>query len=138
MKFSEKLIAARQSKGMTQTDVATALGVSKRTITSYESEGKYPRKRDTYYKLAEIFGYEKTYFIGEQEDFVDDASEQYGSRGKQQAELLIQQASGLFAGGELSEDDKEAVLRSLMDVYYAAKMKNKKYTPKKYLEKKSK
>lgn len=131
MKFAEKLLNAREKKGITQAELAELLNVSKRTITSYEAEGKYPRKRDTYYKLSEIFNCDKNYFIGEEEDFIENASDKHGTYGKKQAEDLIRQANGLFAGGELSDEDKEAVLKSLMDAYYNAKIKNKKYSSKK-------
>lgn len=33
----------------------------------------------------------------------------------------------LFAGGELSDEDKELVMKSLYDIYWDAKLKNSKY-----------
>ena len=48
-------------------------------------------------------------------------------------EELVAGVSALFAGGELSENDKDAVMRALQDAYWMAKERNKeKYTPKKY------
>ena len=38
----------------------------------------------------------------------------------------------MFAGGELSEQDKDAVMLALQKAYWACKEDNKKYTPKKY------
>ena len=38
----------------------------------------------------------------------------------------------MFAGGELSDQDREAVMRSLEKAYWLAKEDNQKYTPKKY------
>ena len=41
--------------------------------------------------------------------------------------------SGLFAGGTLSEQDKDAVMKALQDIYWESKARNvEKYTPKKY------
>ena len=41
--------------------------------------------------------------------------------------------SALFAGGELSENEKDAVMRTLQDAYWIAKERNsEKYTPKKF------
>jgi len=40
--------------------------------------------------------------------------------------------TGLFAGGQLSEDALEGAMRALNDAYWMAKEKNKKFTPKKY------
>ena len=55
MRFCEKLKEARTKAGLKQEELAKALGVSLRTITNYESGECYPRKRDIYHKLAELF-----------------------------------------------------------------------------------
>jgi hypothetical protein len=68
----------------------------------------------------------------EGEDFVVTAREDYGYRGAKGAEKLIDGARALFAGGELSDDDKQAVLIALQEAYFEAKRENIKYTPKKY------
>lgn len=57
------------------------------------------------------------YLLTEDEEFVVQASEQYGSRGMKQAKDLIEGMSGLFAGGTLSEQDKDAVMKALQDIY---------------------
>ena len=50
-----------------------------------------------------------------------------------QAQQLIDGMSGLFAGGSLSEQDKDAVMKALQDIYWESKARNvSKYTPKKY------
>ena len=55
------------------------------------------------------------------------------ARGMRDAEELVAGVSALFAGGELSENDKDAVMRALQDAYWMAKERNiAKYTPKKY------
>lgn len=54
-------------------------------------------------------------------------------RGMKQAKDLIEGMSGLFAGGTLSEQDKDAVMKALQDIYWESKARNvEKYTPKKY------
>ena len=45
---------------------------------------------------------------------------------------LVEQMGGMFAGGEMSEEDIDGVMRALQDLYWKAKEDNKKYTPKKY------
>ena len=49
----------------------------------------------------------------------------YGSRGRAQAENLVRQISGLFAGGSLDDEDKDAVMRSIMDAYWESKNENR-------------
>jgi len=66
-------------------------------------------------------------------EFVVDAAEKYGARGAAQAEDIIAGFSGLCAGGTLSEEDKDAVMKALQDIYWESKARNvQKYTPKKF------
>lgn len=132
MKFAEKIRQLRKEKNLTQREVAAYCGVSMRTYISYEQEGRYPRKREIYEKMAEMFGVDRNYLLTEDEEFVTEASEQYGRRGRQQAEALVAELSGLFAGGELSDSDRDAVMIALQRTYFECKEDNKKYTPKKY------
>jgi len=132
MKFGEKLRKLRTDKDLTQEQVAQGVGITRRTYISYEQEGRYPRNRELYGKLAEFFGCPTDYLLTENEDFVTSAAEQYGSRGKRQAEELVAELAGMFAGGEMSEQDKDAVMLALQKVYWDCKEDNKKYTPKKY------
>ena len=41
----------------------------------------------------------------------------------------------MFAGGALSEDAMDGVMKSIFEAYWEAREKNRKYTPKKYREK---
>ena len=41
--------------------------------------------------------------------------------------------TGLFAGGEMAEEDMDALMLAVQQAYVDAKRKNRKYTPKKYL-----
>ena len=132
MKFGEKLKKLRSDCGLKQEEVATAVGISRRTYISYEQEGRYPRKREVYAKLAETLNCDVNYLMTEDEEFVTGVGEQYGSRGKRQAEELVAELSGMFAGGELSEQDMDAVMIALQKAYFDCKEDNKKYTPKKY------
>ena len=133
MKFGEKLKQLRTDKGLTQEELSSAVGISRRTYVSYEQEGRYPRKRELYGKLADVLGCDPNYLVTEDEEFVTKAAEEYGSRGKRQAEKLVAELSSMFAGGELSDADKDAVMIALQKAYFDCKQDNKKYTPKKYL-----
>lgn len=132
MKFCEKLKEARTRAGLKQEELAKALGVFLRTITNYESGERYPKKREIYYKLAELFHTEENYFLNEDEDFLLTAAEKYGSKGAKQARELMEEVSGLFAGGNIADEDLDEMMRGIQEAYWIAKEKNKKYTPKKY------
>lgn len=54
-------------------------------------------------------------------------------KGAKQVEELVTGISAFFAGGEISEEDKNAGVRALQDVYWVAKERHKaKYAPQKY------
>lgn len=137
MKFAQKLRKERKKMGWTQQELADALDVSLRTITNYETGARYPKQRQLYYDMAEIFGVNVNYLLTEDESFVVQAGMQYGTRGAEQAQTLVRQVSGLFSGGELSETDKDAVMQALQQAYWDAKRENCKYTPKSYAEDKA-
>ena len=71
--------------------------------------------------------------LTEDEEFVVNAAERYGAHGASQAQAVIDGFSGLCAGGTLSEEDKDAVMKALQDIYWESKARNvQKYTPKKF------
>ncbi len=127
MKFGEKLKALRAERRVSQEEAARAAGISRRAYGSYEQEGVYPRNREIYVKLAALFGCDVNYLLTEDEDFVSLAGERYGASGRRQAEALVREATALFAGGELNDEDKDEMLRAIQDAYWIAKEKNRKY-----------
>ena len=50
----------------------------------------------------------------------------------QEFDELVSEVTGLFAGGQLSDEAIESAMKALNDAYWIAKEKNKKYTPKKH------
>ena len=117
MKFCEKIREARKNAGLKQDEFAKAIGVSLRTVSNYESGERYPKKRETYYKIAEVLKVDVNYLL---------------TKGARQAKALVAEVSGLFAGGELADEDLDEMMKGIQEAYWIAKEKNKKYTPKKY------
>lgn len=132
MKFGEKVREARKQAGLSQEEFAKAIGVSLRTITNYETNGVYPKKREIYPKIAEVLGVDVNYLMTESDAFITEANEKYGSRGARQAKELMEEVTGLFAGGKMADEDMDVMMRAITEAYWIAKEKNKKYTPKKY------
>lgn len=132
MKFGEKVQTLRKEKHLTQAELAKAVGISARAIQNYEINDAHPRKREIYGKLAEIFDVDLNYLLTEDEEFISQAQEKYGRRGIKDAQELIEQVSGLFAGGEVTEETKDEVMQAIQNAYWLAKKENEKYTPKKY------
>ena len=134
MTFGEKIKNLRKSKNLNQNQLANAIGVSLRTILGWEIEGRYPKQHELYQKLADVLGCDVSYLMTEEESFVTEAAEQYGSRGAKQAQQILEQAAAMFAGGELSDDDKTAFMDEIQMLYLDSKKRAKKFTPKRYLK----
>lgn len=132
MKFGEKVRQLRTEQKMTQAQLAEKAGISLRTVVSYEKGSCYPKNREMYRTLAAILGVNETYLRNEDEEFVAEAAARGGTRGKRQAEELVSEVGALFAGGELTERDKDAVMKALQQAYWDAKADNVRYAPKKF------
>ncbi len=121
MKFGEKVREARVRAGLSQEDLAKKIGVSLRPITNYEVQERYPKKREVYSKLAEALNVDINYLMTEEDGFVTDASAKYGSRGAKQAQELLSEVSGLFAGGNLADEDLDEMMKGIQEAYWIAK-----------------
>lgn len=116
MEFHETLLMLRRKKGITQQEAADALGVSRPTYGGYESGKRRPQKSSMYQKIADFFGVDV-------DEFFPDHDERKASSAVQDGHAIIAQhlageLAGLFAGGQLSDADKDAVMRSLERAYW--------------------
>lgn len=127
MTFGEKLKQLRTAHNETQEDVAKAIGITKRAYSAYELNDVRPRSKERLKKIADHFDVDINYLYMENELFVEAAKERYGTRGAQQAKALTNELAGMFAGGELTDEDKDAVMQALQRAYWTAKEENKKY-----------
>lgn len=127
MNFAEKVKYYRKEKGLSQTALADQIGVTMRTVQSYEAGHSYPKCRDTYQQLARVFSIDVNQLLTEEAGFVTDAGVLYGARGAKQARELVNQVGGLFAGGELAEEDMDEMMQAIQEAYWMAKKNNRKY-----------
>ncbi len=131
MELKDKVAQIRKARGLTQLELSKKAGITKRAIQNYEGGTRTPRL-DVITKIAQALEVDVHELMTDEEHFVIEAREKYGSRGKASAEMLIENATALFAGGDISEEDKANVMEALQEAYWKSKIKNKKYTPKKY------
>lgn len=135
MNFSEKVKTARTAKNMSQKELATATGISERTIQNYEMGTRLPKKQETYMKLAGALGISPEVLLDENASFILTASERYGSRGRKQAEALVDNFRIAAAGGELDDDDLDFIFDAMKQTYEDAKKYNQRFRNKRYTEK---
>jgi transcriptional regulator with XRE-family HTH domain len=132
MAFGEKLRALRMKAGLSQEKFAEKIGVTKRTIIKYEAGQTVPPV-ESLTQISMFFSVSIDELVSEQDEFVAQVYADGGNRDAKYATSLVDEVSGLFAGGRLSEDDKDAVMRAIQNAYWTAKEESRrKYTPKKY------
>ena len=134
MGFKERLKEKRVSANLTQVQLAKMISVTPRTIQNYELGTRKPTKFDVVEKLAAALDTTAEYLLGSSGMLVLAAQEQGGAKAARDIDELVSEVSGMFAGGQLSDEALEGAMKALNDAYWIAKEKNKKYTPKKYQE----
>lgn len=132
MGFKERLKDKRLEAGLTQAELAKKASVTTRTIQNYEMGTRRPSNMKVVGDLATALGTTVDYLMTNADVFVVEAKEKGGSKAARDIDELVSEVTGLFAGGQLSEDALEGAMRALNDAYWMAKEKNKKYASKKY------
>lgn len=131
MVFKERLKQKRVEAGMTQVQLAQSAGVTARTIQNYELGTRKPSNMEVVQKIADVLHTTTEYLLGSSGTYVVEAHEEGGAQSARDIEQLVSEVTGLFAGGELSEESLEGAMKALNDAYWIAKEKNRKYAAKK-------
>ena len=132
MVFKDRLKEKWLEAGLTQVELAGKAGVTTRTIQNYEVGNRKPANMEVIQRIADALNTTTEYLLGSSGAYVVEAQERGGAKAARDIEELVSEVTGLFAGGELSEEAIEGAMKALNDAYWMAKEKNRKYTPKKY------
>ena len=131
MKFTDRMRSAREQKGLTQEQLAHICGTTARTIQRYESGASRP-KAEVVQKIAKALDVSVDALLGTEGILVTAAAESGGSKAAREVEELTQAVVGLFAGGELPQKDRDAMMKAIFKAYQEGNKLNRKYTPQKY------
>lgn len=128
--FSEKVRDARAALGLSQPQVAQMTGVSVRSVLAYEKGEKRPRQ-GTMLKLAKALRVSVKFLTCddcdnpvediEKDGYIEKARERYGAQGAKDVNGLLKENAALFAGGELSQEQKDAFFEAVMKAYITCK-----------------
>ena len=133
-KFGEKVKQQREHLLLTQEQLGDLIGATRRTIVSYETGGKLPRRK-MLRQLAGALGVTERYLMEDastdpsdgidEEPYVQAAMDSYGRKGAEEMTALLRQNEILFAGGTLSEEQKDMFFEAITRAYYLNKEKAK-------------
>ena len=128
--FSEKVKEARVSLGISQPQIGKKIGLSVRSVIAYEKGEKKPRPASML-KLAKALGVSVKFLSDdecedpmadvEKDDYIAEARERYGAAGAKNMDELLSANTALFAGGELSQEQKDAFFEAVMKAYITCK-----------------
>lgn len=130
MSFKERLKEQRCHAGLTQVELANKAGVTPRTIQNYELGTRSPKNIEVVQNLALALSCPVEQLLDSSSLYVIGAQQRGGAKAARDIEELVQEVTGLFAGGQLDDEALEGAMRALNDAYWLAKEKNKKYAPK--------
>lgn len=117
MNFSEKLKEARKRAKLSQSALAEKAGISVRTLQNYEMGKRYPASLDIALSLATALGTTTEELLSGGEKSIVSAR----GDAKTQLQELVLAVSGLFAGGEIGDEDRDAAMEAIIAAYWAAK-----------------
>lgn len=121
MDFGEKIRLKRTELKMSQGSLAEAAGLSLRSIQNYESGQRHPANISIVKDIANILGTSYEYLLDDTSQYVIDAAERGGNQAALDIDRLLSDIHGLFAGGELSQNDKDKVMKAINEIYWESK-----------------
>lgn len=132
MSFSEKIKEARINAGLSQNELAKRAGIHYRTVQNWESGNRLPRSLDSVMRTAQVLGTTSESLLCESDQYIVEAHEKGGTKAARDVEELVSEVIGLFAGGDIDDEEKDGIMAALNEAYWVAKQKNSKFIPKKY------
>lgn len=122
MNFSEKLRAERRAAKLSQAALAEKAGISARTLQNYELGKRYPASMEIALRLAEALNVRVQDLLSTGEESLVTAT---GRDAKHQLREYVRAVSGLFSGGEIGQEDRDAAMEAIIAAYWAAKKENR-------------
>ncbi len=119
MTFGEKLHALRIARRLTQEELASALRITSRTLINYEQGRCLPKQTEVLSRIATLFNVTVDFLMNDEEDVPQRQERSHASQ--TEVQHFISEASALFAGGMLSDEDRDYVVRAINDLYWESR-----------------
>ena len=128
--FSEKVRDRRAQLDMSQKQLADKAGIAERTIGGYETGTRVPRAAQLY-KLAKALEVSTEYLRDDSIDdinygidrmeYVEDVRIAAGAKDARDLEEMLKENQAMFAGGEISMEQKQQYFDALMEAFLECK-----------------
>lgn len=122
MKMNEKLEIMLSRKRIKKTDFAHSIGITYRAFANYLNGTRNPRA-ETLQKMAGQLQLTPEFLKDDSQELELTVEEQFirkicaSDADKAQAAQFLAQSRGLFAGNTLNSEDKESLIKCLMEIY---------------------
>lgn len=122
MKMNEKLEIMLSRKRIKKTDFAHSIGITYRAFANYLNGTRNPRA-ETLQKMADQLQLTPEFLKDDSQELELTVEEQFirkicaSDADKDQAAQFLAQSRGLFAGNTLNSEDKESLIKCLMEIY---------------------
>ena len=122
MKMNEKLEIMLIRKRIKKTDFAHSIGITYRAFANYLNGTRNPRA-ETLQKMADQLQLTPEFLKDDSQELELTVEEQFirkicaSDADKAQAAQFLAQSRGLFAGNTLNSEDKESLIKCLMEIY---------------------
>ena len=122
MKMNEKLEIMLSRKRIKKTDFAHSIGITYRACANYLNGTRNPRA-ETLQKMADQLQLTPEFLKDDSQELELTVEEQFirkicaSDADKAQAAQFLAQSRGLFAGNTLNSEDKESLIKCLMEIY---------------------
>ena len=122
MKMNEKLEIMLSRKRIKKTDFAHSIGITYRAFANYLNGTRNPRA-ETLQKMADQLQLTPEFLKDDSQELELTLEEQFirkicaSDADKAQAAQFLAQSRGLFAGNTLNSEDKESLIKCLMEIY---------------------
>lgn len=124
--FPEKVKECRGRLGLSQKELAAKANIGIRTITSYENGKRFPQSAQLY-KLAEALEVSVDYltknhisdtsYNSEFMGYVEHLRQEEGAKAAFDLQEMLSRNQALFAGGSVSEEEKDRYFQALLMAY---------------------
>ena len=122
MKMNEKLEIMLSRKRIKKTDFAHSIGITYRAFANYLNGTRNPRA-ETLQKMADQLQLTPEFLKDDSQELELTVEEQFirkicaSDADQAQAAQFLAQSRGLFAGNTLNSEDKESLIKCLMEIY---------------------